>query len=106
MNTSRNEEGEVLGENVSFSGKFKGKFRNCGQVSRKSFQCKNRPSHNGGNNGNGNGTNVCSYCRKPGHDKSCFKLKKEAQYGYTSNFNGNADRQNYESQGVIFTATS
>ena len=108
MKTSRNEEGEVLEEHALFSGQFKGKCRNCGQVGHKSFQCKNRSNHNGGNNGNGTGTNFCSYCRKPGHDKkSCFKLKKkEAQNSHASNFNGNADRRNYESQDVVFTATS
>jgi hypothetical protein len=53
------------------------------------------------------GTNFCLYCRKPGHDKKiCLKLKKkEAQNSHASNFNGNADRWNYESQNVVFTAT-
>jgi hypothetical protein len=108
MKTSRNDEGEVLEEQALFSSQFKEKCRNCGQVGHKSFQCKNRSNHNGGNNGNGTGTNFCSYCRKTGHDKkSCFKLKKkEAQNGHASNFNGKADRRNYESQDVVFTATS
>jgi hypothetical protein len=108
MNTSRNEEGEFLEEQALFNGQFKGKRRNCGQVGHKSFQCKNRSSHNGGNNGNGTGTNFCSYCRKLGHDKkSCFKFKKKkAQSGHASNFNGNTDRQSYESQDVVFTAIS
>jgi hypothetical protein len=97
-----------LEEKALFSGQFKGKCRNCGQVGHKSFQCKNCSNHNDGNNGNITGTNFRSYCRKPGHDKkSCFKLKKvEAQNGHASNFNCNADRQNYESQDVVFTATS
>jgi hypothetical protein len=91
-----------------FSGQFKGKCQNCGLVGHKSFQCKNRSNHIGGSNENGTGNNFCSYCRKPGHvKKSCFKLKKkEAQNGHASNFNGNADRRNYESQDVVFTATS
>jgi hypothetical protein len=107
MKTSRNEEGEVLEEQALFSGNFKGKCQNCGQVGYKSFQCKDCSCHNGGNNGNGTGTNFCSYCRKPGHDKkSCFKLKKkEAQNSHASNFNGNSDRRNFESQDVVFTAT-
>jgi hypothetical protein len=81
MKTLRNEEGEFLEEHALFSGQFKGKRRNCGQVGHKSFQCKNCSSHKSGNNGNGTGTNFCSYCRKPSHDKkSCFKVKKkEAQ---------------------------
>jgi hypothetical protein len=97
MKTSRNKEFQVLEEQALFSSQFKGRSRKCGQLGHKSFQCKNRSSHNGGNNGNGIGTNFCLYCRKPGHEKkSCFKLKKkEAQNGYASN--GNADRQNYES---------
>jgi hypothetical protein len=47
------------------------------------------------------------FCRKPGYyKKSCFKPKtKEAQNGHASNFNGNAERRNYESQEVVFTAT-
>jgi hypothetical protein len=52
MMTSRNEEGEFLEEQALFSGQFKGKCQNCGQVGHKSFQCKNRSSDNGGNNGN------------------------------------------------------
>jgi hypothetical protein len=37
---------------------------------------------------------------------SFFKLKKkEAQNSHASNFKDNADRQNYESQDVVFTAT-
>jgi hypothetical protein len=108
MKTSRNEEGEVLEEKALFSSPFKGKCRNCGQIGHKSFQGKNRSSHNGGDNGHGTRTNFCSYCRKPGHEKkSCFKLKKKgAQNGHASNFNGNADRRDYESQDVVFTATS
>jgi hypothetical protein len=49
---SRNEEGEGWEEQALFSGQFKRKYRNCGQVGHKSFQCKNRSKHNGGNNGN------------------------------------------------------
>jgi hypothetical protein len=60
MKTLRNEEGEVLEEQVLFSGKFKGSCRNCGQVGHKSFQCKNRLTHNGGNNGNGTEANFYS----------------------------------------------
>jgi hypothetical protein len=94
MKTSRNEEDEFLEKQALFSGQFKGKCQNFGQVGYKSFQCKNRSNHNGENNGNGTGANFCSYCRKLGHDKkSCFKLKKkEAQNSHASNFKGNADR--------------
>jgi hypothetical protein len=77
MKSSSNKEVEGLEENAFFSGQFKGKCLNCGQIRHKSFQCKNRGSHNGGNNGNSSGGNFCWYCRKPGHDKKdCFKLKR------------------------------
>jgi hypothetical protein len=107
MKTSSNEEGEVLEEQAWFSGKFKGKYQNCGQIRHKSFYCKNLSNCNGGNNANGTGANYCSYCSLPGHNmKSWFNFKKkEAQNGHASNFNGNADWWNYESQDVIFTAT-
>jgi hypothetical protein len=58
-------------------------------------------------NGHGTGGNFCLYCCKPVHDKdSYFNLKKkEDQNSHASNFNSNADRQNYLSQVVVFTAT-
>jgi hypothetical protein len=40
-----------------------------GQVGHKSFQCKNRSNHIGGNNGNGTAANYGLYCRKPIYDK-------------------------------------
>jgi hypothetical protein len=48
------------------------------------------------------------YCRKSGNDKkNCLKLKKkEARNNNPSNNSGNGNRQNYESQDVVFTATS
>jgi Zinc knuckle len=68
MKSSNNPEGEVLEQNAFCSGQFKGKCRNCGQIGHKLFQCKNRGSHHGGNNGNSNGGIFCTYCHKPGHD--------------------------------------
>ena len=43
LRSSNNREGEDLEENAFFSGQFKGKCRNCGQVGHKSFHCKNKP---------------------------------------------------------------
>jgi hypothetical protein len=102
-------DGEVLEEHALFGGKFKGKCQNCEQLGHRSFQCKNRAISNGGNNVNSSGGNVCLYCRKTGHDKkNGFKLKKkEARNNNNiSNYNGNGNRQNYESQDIVCTATS
>jgi hypothetical protein len=102
-------EGEVLEEHALFGGQFKGKCRNCGQFGHKSFQCKNRAVNNDGSNGNSSGGGIfCSYCRKTGQEKkNCFKLKKkEARNNNNpSNNNGNSNRQTYEPQDVVFTAT-
>jgi hypothetical protein len=80
-------------------------------TNHKSFQCKTRLSHNGGNNGNTTGGNYCSYYCKPGHVKqNCFKLKKkETRYGHNqaaNNNNSNRDQENYDLQDVVFAATS
>ena len=106
--STNNSEGEILEEQALFSGQFKGKCRNCGLIGHKSFQCKNRAVNNGGNNSNSSGGIICAYCRKSGHDKrNCFKLKKkEARNNNPSSNNGNVNRPNYESQDVVFTATS
>jgi hypothetical protein len=74
----------------------------------KSFLCKNRGSHNGGNNGKSSGGNFCLYCCKPGHDKKdYFKLKKkDSRSNNASLNNGHADRPNFDSQDVVFAATS
>jgi hypothetical protein len=77
LKASRNEQGEVLEEQALFTGQFKGKGRNCGQVGQKSFQRMNRSNHNDENSGNGTAENFCSNCHKLGHEKkSCFKLEK------------------------------
>jgi hypothetical protein len=103
-------EGEVLEEHALLGGQFKGKCQNCGQLCHKSFQCKNCTVNNGGNNGNSSGGGIfCSFCRNSEHEKkNCFKLKKkEARNNNNpSNKNGNSNRQNYEPQDVVFTATS
>ena len=95
-NSTKNLEGEVLEEHALFSGQFKRKCCNCGQVGHKLFPCKNRGMNNGGNNGNSNVGIVCSYCCKPGHgEKNYFNLKrKEIRNNHSSNNNGNGNRQN------------
>jgi len=55
MNTNGNKEGEVLEEHALFAGQFKGKCRNCGQISHKAFQCKKKQVNNVGINGNTTG---------------------------------------------------
>jgi gag-polypeptide of LTR copia-type len=108
MKSSNNSEGKVLEENAFFSGQFKGKCQSCGQIGHKSFQCKNRGSHHGENNGNSSGCTFCSYCRKPGHDrKNCLKLKKKnSRVNHASTNNGYTDWPNFDSRDVIFTATA
>jgi hypothetical protein len=80
-----NEDNEELEEHELFCGQFKGKCRNCRQIGQKLFQCKNRSSHNDGNNNNTTGGNYCSYCCKSGHVRQkVFKLKKkETRYPVT-----------------------
>jgi hypothetical protein len=63
MKYTKNEENEELEDHALCSGQFKGKCRNCRQIGQKPFPCKNRASHNGGNNGNKTGENYCFYCR-------------------------------------------
>ena len=111
MKSARNEDGEVVEEHALFSGQFKGKCRNCGQIGHKSFQCKNRSNHNDANHGNTTAGNYCTYCRKTGHIKlNCLKLKKkETRYNNnqpSSNNNGNRDRGNHDSQDVVFATTA
>jgi hypothetical protein len=91
MKSSNSSEGDNFEETALFTGKFKGKCRNCGQIGHKLFQCKNQGSHNGGNNGHSSGGNFCLYCCKPGHDrKNCFKLKKkDSRFNNTNNANVN-----------------
>ena len=84
------------------------KCLNCGQITHKLFQCKNLDINNGGKNRNSSGGNFCQYCRKSGCDKkNCLKLKKkEVRNNNHSNYSGNNNPQNYESQDVVFTAAS
>ena len=110
MGSTNNDDKDVMEDQALFSGQFKGKCRNCGQIGHKSYQCKNRGNNNGGNNGNSNATIYCTYCRKTGHlKKNCFKLKKKENQNdnnHASKFTGNRDRQNFDSTDVAFMATS
>jgi hypothetical protein len=58
MKSTTIDENEELEVHALFRGQFKGKFRNCGRIGHKSFQCKNRSSHNDGNNSNTTGGNI------------------------------------------------
>jgi hypothetical protein len=58
-----NSEGAILGEQILFSGQFKGKRRNCGLIGHKSFHCNDRAINNGVNNGNSSGGNFLYCCK-------------------------------------------
>jgi gag-polypeptide of LTR copia-type len=114
-NHSNNGNGKASDEMAFFGGQFKGKCINCGKIGHKSFQCKNQGIQNGGSNGgNASGSIYCTYCRKHGHVKqNCLKLKrKDSRLNNTNNNsssngnNTNRDRQNFESQDMVFAATS
>jgi hypothetical protein len=49
---------------------------------------------------------ACNVASRAMIRKIASNSRKEAQNGYASNFNGNSDRRNYESQDIIFTAIS
>jgi hypothetical protein len=52
--------------------------------------------------------NYCTYFRKTGHMKqNCFKLKNnETRYIHNQPSNGNRERENYDSQVVVFADTA
>jgi hypothetical protein len=109
MKSTKNRDVEELEEHALFSVQFKGKCRNCGQLSHKLLKCKNRSNsrHNGGNKGNTTGGIFCTYCRKSSHVKqNCFKLtNKDGRYNNnqaSNSNNGNHGRENYGSQDVLF----
>ena len=66
---------------------------------------QNRGVNHGRSNGDSSGVIFCSYCCKPGQDKrNCFKLKrKDSRPNHAGKNNGNIDRQNFDSQDVVFT---
>jgi Reverse transcriptase (RNA-dependent DNA polymerase) len=111
-NLSNNDDNEEAEEMALFGGQFKGKCRNCGKIGHKSFQCKGPANYNGGNNGGTTtGGIYCTYCRKSGHVKqNCLKLKRKNTRGSnnhpSNNNNGNSDRENFDSQDMVFAATS
>jgi hypothetical protein len=92
LKSMKNEEDEKLEVFRLFSAQYQGKYGNCERIGHKSFQCKNCPSHNCGNNGNTIGGNYFYYCFKSGHIiQSCFKLKNGHNQAGDNN-NGNRRR--------------
>jgi len=95
-----------------FGGQFKFKCRYYGKIDHKFLPCKCCANYNGGNNsGTMTGEIHCTYCCKPGHVKqNCFKFKRKDTRGNnnrpSNNNNGNCDRENYDSQDMVFAATS
>jgi hypothetical protein len=90
---------------------------NAGIAVKLDINCSNAKSgkSNGGSNGgNASGSIYCTYCRKPGHVKqNCLKLKrKDSRLNNTRNNssgngnNSNHNRENFESQDMVFAATS
>jgi Zinc knuckle len=113
FNASSNQSNEnvVLEEHALFSGQYKGKYRNCGQIGHKAAQCKTKHFKHLGNNGNMNEGNYCTYCRSTGHvEKNCFKLKKKELQNNNnnrgSNDNSSRDQQFLNTQDMAFDATS
>jgi hypothetical protein len=114
-NHSDVDNGEASDELAIYSGQFKGKCKNCGKIGHILFQCKHRGNQNGGNNGrNTIGSIYCTYCCKPGHVKqNCLKLKKKDPQLNNTNYNpsgngnnNNCNRENFDSQDIVFAATS
>jgi hypothetical protein len=52
MNANGNKEGAVLEEHALFTGHFKGKCRNCGQIGHTAIQSRIKQINNVGANGN------------------------------------------------------
>jgi hypothetical protein len=109
--SNQSNENVVLEEHALFSGQYKGKCCNCGQIGHKAAHCKKKQFNHVGNNGNMTEGNCCKYCRRTGHvKKNCFKLKKKELQNNNinrgSNENSNRDQQFLNTQEMAFVTTS
>jgi hypothetical protein len=111
VNSNQSNENVVLEEHALFSGQYKGKCHNYGQVGHKAAQCKKKHFNNVGNNGNMTEGNYCTYCCRTGHvKKKCFILKKKGLQNINnnrgSNDNSSRDQQSLNTQDMAFVTTS
>jgi hypothetical protein len=113
LNVSSNQSNEnvVSEEHALFSGQYKAKCCNCGQIGHKDAQCKKRHFNHVGNNKNMTEGNYCTYCCRTGHvKKNCFKLKKKElpnkNKNRGSNDNSSRDQQFLNTQDMAFVTTS
>jgi hypothetical protein len=113
LNVSSNQSNEnvVLEEHALFSGQYKGKCRNCGQIGHKAVQSKKKQFNHVGNKGNMTEGNYCTYFCRTGHvKKNSFKLKKKELQNNNINCGGNEnssrDQQFLNTQDMAFVTTS
>jgi Zinc knuckle len=113
LNVGSNQSNEniVLEKHALFSGQYKGKCRNCGQIGHKAAQRKKKHFNHVGNNGNMTERNYCNYCRRTGHvKKDCFKRKKKELQNNNNNRGSNdnscRDQKFLNPQDMAFVTTS
>jgi gag-polypeptide of LTR copia-type/Zinc knuckle len=111
ISSNQSNENVVLVERAFFSGQYKEKCSNCGQIGHKAAQCKKKQFNHVRSNGNMTEGNYCTYCRRTGHvKKNCFKLKKKELQNINinrgSNDNSSREQQCLNTQDMAFVTTS